>query len=166
MPSVNKNAKGYNYKYADLPHLWESIEDVVSMADFTIVNTCDGQNVITTAVHEHGQIESKLPITGITDPQDLGAAITYFRRYNLLMIFNVMIEDNDAAKKPVVRVKDTIVTGVVPSKRFDPIEAEWKAKIEFCTDIDELKKVWETVPAIYKKILEGVKDAQKAVITK
>jgi ERF superfamily len=166
MPSVNKNAKGYNYKYADLPHLWESIEKVISDAGFTVINYGDGQNVVTVAAHEAGQLESKIPLPlnrvvqdkdkreeGL-DPQDLGASITYYRRYNLLMIFNVMIEDNDAAKKPA------------PAKKFDPIEAEWQAKIRFCTEVEELKKVWESVPDIYKKVLVGVKDTQKALITK
>ncbi len=116
MPSVNKNAKGYNYKYADLPHLWDTIESVVKGAGFTVVSYSDGTHVVTDAVHKDGTVTSKLPITGITDPQDLGAAITYFRRYNLLMIFNVMVEDNDAAigKKAVGKVKGPVDINEAP----------------------------------------------------
>lgn len=100
MPNVAKNAKGYNYKYTDLPHLWESIEGVITKAGFTITNYCDGYNVITSAIHEAGDIQSLLPISFAkgNSPQELGSAITYFRRYNLLMLFNVMTEDDDGAK--------------------------------------------------------------------
>jgi len=107
MPSVEKNAKGYNYKYTDLPHLWEAIEGVIKEAGFTVYNYCDGEYVVTTAIHAYGSVQSKLPISFAksNSPQDLGGAITYFRRYNLLMLFNVMSEDDDAAKSQVASEK-------------------------------------------------------------
>ena len=100
MDSVTKNAKGYNYKYTDLPHLWDSIEGVVKDAGFTVYNYCDGEFVVTKAVHKSGDIESKLPVSFAksNNPQELGSAITYFRRYNLMLLFNVIVEDDDAKK--------------------------------------------------------------------
>jgi len=100
MKSVARNASGYNYKYTDLPHLWDSIDETITKAGFTIVNTCDGENIVTAAVHEAGEISSKIPLSFAkgNSPQELGSAVTYFRRYNLLMLFNVMTEDDDGAK--------------------------------------------------------------------
>lgn len=96
---------------------------------------------------------------GMDDSQITGATSSYARKYALNGLF--LIDDTKDAD-----TQDNTDKVAKPVKKFDPIEAEWKAKIEFCTDIEELKKVWETVPAAYKKVLEGVKDAQKAVITK
>lgn len=155
MPSVNKNAKGYNYKYADLPHLWESIEKVITDAGFTVVNYADAGAVVTKVIHEAGELESKLPIAGITDPQDLGAAITYFRRYNLLMIFNVMIEDNDAAKPQKA-----------PEKAVDKLLEEFRANIQYCTTLEELKEAWTKTPDRYKPALLAEKDSTKAKLSK
>jgi len=115
MPNVAKNAQGYNYKYTDLPHLWESIEKVVTDAGFSIVTNCDGEFVDTTAIHTSGSLSSKLPLSFAKDntPQELGSAITYFRRYNLLMLFNVMVEDDDAAKSQKAQSK-AVANGDIP----------------------------------------------------
>lgn len=101
LEAVKKNAKGHNYKYTDLPALWEHLEPVLTKLGIAVRTYSDGEFVITVAEKDGAEIaQSKLPLSfakGVT-PQDLGSAVTYFRRYNLLMMFNVMTEDDDGAK--------------------------------------------------------------------
>lgn len=100
LDAVNKNAKGYNYKYADLPSLWEAVRKIISDNKFIVYGFADNESVHMIAEHESGtKIESKLPLSyAKATPQDLGGAITYFRRYQIMLMFNVMTEDDDASK--------------------------------------------------------------------
>ena len=99
---VTKNAKGFNYKYADLPYLWEQVAPVLEEMGLAVTNNCDGEFIITSIVDKEGKLvgESKLPINyaKTQSPQDLGSAVTYFRRYNLLMLLNIIVEDDDGKK--------------------------------------------------------------------
>ena len=122
MPTIGKNAAGYNYKYADLPKVWESIKGILASNGFVIIHEVTLEGVKTIAWHECGELSSLIPFTVEgAKPQDMGAEITYYKRYNLGAIFNLIIEgeDDDAAKvqdapvkrkypytKPTVRTPD------------------------------------------------------------
>ncbi|MCE3234032.1 MAG: hypothetical protein K0Q50_212 [Vampirovibrio sp.] len=104
---LKKNKKGYNYKYADLLAVYEAIEVNLTDSGLVVVQTLDDTGVqpdqvliITRIYHiESGQyVESRLMmLSGNRDPQGLGSAITYGRRYSLLTMFGLCPEDDDAA---------------------------------------------------------------------
>ena len=95
---VGKDSKGFNYKYASLPKVWDKVGSVLKDNGFFITNEITPEGVMTTAHHEHGELKSFLPFSGATKPQEVGSEVTYWRRYNLTAIFNIIVdgEDDDA----------------------------------------------------------------------
>lgn len=96
VPPIKKNSKGYNYKYADLPRVWEAIKESLSKNGFVVTHEVTADGVKTTAHHEDGELSSTIPFTveGMK-PQEIGSEITYYKRYNLAAIFNLIIEGED-----------------------------------------------------------------------
>lgn len=108
IPVIGKNSQGFNYRYADLPKVWESIKDVLSNNGFVITHEVTVEGVRTIASHEHGELSSLIPFASEgAKPQEMGSEITYYKRYNLGAIFNLIIvgEDDDAAKVQASPVK-------------------------------------------------------------
>lgn len=109
---VVKNKQNPHLKnfYADLGAVLEAVTEPLANHGLLIVQRFGhdqgGPILITEIVHaESGQsICSELPIVSKdpTDPQKLGGAITYARRYSLLAILSLTAEDDDgnAASKP------------------------------------------------------------------
>src|SRR6185369_8056 len=113
VPAIKKNAKGFNYKYADLPKVWESIKSVIQENGFVVTHEITAEGLKTTAWHEHGELNSMIPFTvdGMK-PQEIGSEITYYRRYNISSIFNLIIEgEDDDAKTAQSKV-------IVPKEDF------------------------------------------------
>jgi hypothetical protein len=44
------------------------------------------------------EVASEIPLTEWIKPQDKGSEITYYRRYNLLSLLDLEVEDDDGAK--------------------------------------------------------------------
>jgi hypothetical protein len=100
-----------NSKYADLASVWDACREAITGNGLSVVQTLDdncGDNqvcVVTTLLHESGQwIRSRLRMVASRpskqgeqiDPQSVGSAITYARRYALAAIVGVCPEDDDA----------------------------------------------------------------------
>ncbi len=101
---VAKTSKGYNYQYADLATVWDSIRKPLSENGLAVVQTTDSDDVgnpiiITTLIHTSGEwISGRLVVKPVKpDPQALGSAITYGRRYALMAIVGVAPADDDGA---------------------------------------------------------------------
>jgi len=112
MPVVEKteeaDAVKFTYMFAPLDKIWNKVASVLTKNGFFIRHEITNGGVVTEALHELGTMESFIPFSKeALTPQDRGKEITYYRRYNLLAIFNIQIvgEDNDAqvAKKPTQR---------------------------------------------------------------
>ncbi len=89
-------------KYADLAACWEAARDPLSRNGLAVVQTTtpgeDGSLiVVTTLSHTSGEwFRGYLPIKPVkTDPQALGSAITYGRRYSFAAIIGLAPEDDD-----------------------------------------------------------------------
>jgi len=50
-PAINKGAKGYGYKYADLPSIMEVINPLLKKHKLVISQPLDGRSVMTKLVH-------------------------------------------------------------------------------------------------------------------
>ena len=103
--SVDKNSKGYNYNYADLPNIITTINPILAKHNLGFTQPIkDG--VITTIVFHTDSGESLessrtipegVELKGQNYFQVLGSSITYLRRYALGSILGIVTdEDNDA----------------------------------------------------------------------
>ena len=113
MPSISKdkkaNAGQYSYTYADLGSVIDAVRPVLAKHGLAYVQDVsglpDGRIGITTIIvhRDGGKIATgPLPMPGSNDPQKVGSAITYGRRYALLAALGLATEDDDgaAARKP------------------------------------------------------------------
>ena len=94
----------FKSKYADLSSVWDACRSALTDNGLAVIQTINrtdtGMTLVTTLGHSSGQwIKSEMPIiTAKNDPQTLGSAITYFRRYSLSAIVGVSPEDDDGEK--------------------------------------------------------------------
>lgn len=131
-----KNKQGYNYTYADLDETMDCIKEPIAKAGLMLFqgNGMLGATygLFTRVVHiKSGQwIESFIPMDTQVDPQDQGKENTYFRRYSINNLFNLIAEDDTDAnfakdskktssgKRPGVAPKITSVKNFGDSNGF------------------------------------------------
>lgn len=109
LPVIERTTEAFKYKYAPIDEVWAKIGKIINDNGFVIVNEITAEGVTTKAIHELGEITSFIRFSNLDlAPQDRGSEITYYRRYNLTSIFNVIIvdEDDDAT---VTKVHDPIM---------------------------------------------------------
>lgn len=104
--NLAKGKQGYGYKYTDLAQIHEYLEER-NITYYQYVDTVDGNDYIMTVLTIDGKDQParrgcKIPTSGLgggktNAAQELGAAITYARRYSLLMVLGLATEDDDAA---------------------------------------------------------------------
>ena len=91
---VAKNAKNPHFKntYADINALLEAVEPILLDKGLLLIQPIVENAVVTIVLHpESGeQFESRIDLPISANPQQLGSAITYYRRYTL------QAEDDDA----------------------------------------------------------------------
>ena len=98
--SVTKDASNpfFKSKYADLASVINACKEELNAEGIIVLQPVDGMNVETLLLHESGEfISASTPIVckSQNNPQDLGSAITYARRYGLQsMIFLPSVDDD------------------------------------------------------------------------
>lgn len=124
--AVKKGANNpfFKSKYADLTSVIEAVKEPLNANGITILQphsaTITESNVFhfveTTLLHESGEfITSHTPVLipekKTNDPQALGSAISYARRYGLQSLMSIPAEDDDGEKamnrKPAPKKKET-----------------------------------------------------------
>jgi hypothetical protein len=110
--SVSKVAKESNNpffksKYASLANILSTIQKPLSDCGLAISQFPDGDALTTIILHaESGEwMESSyvMPVAKQNDPQAMGSAMTYARRYALGSILNLNIDDDDDGEKAMGR---------------------------------------------------------------
>lgn len=115
----------FKSKYADLSSVWECIRATLSKNGLAVVQRLDVQGeklqtvLVTMLIHKSGEfITSTYPIKPIKDdPQGLGSAITYARRYALSAMVGVVADEDDDGEAATRTQKVASVTGEVEKKR-------------------------------------------------
>lgn len=103
MSAASKDSSNpyFNSSYADLASVWDTIREPLSKNGLSVVQLLEpienGQNLVTMLMHKSGQfLSSTVPVKPVkNDPQGLGSAITYMRRYALMAITGVAPDDDD-----------------------------------------------------------------------
>jgi hypothetical protein len=98
--AVKKNAKNPHFKnnYADINALIEAVEPVLLKYNLLLMQPIENGCVVTRIVDcESGDsVESTMRLPEIQDPQRVGSAVTYYRRYTLQSLMTLQAEDTDA----------------------------------------------------------------------
>lgn len=101
---ITKNAKGYGYKYTDLAQIHEYLEEQGYRYYQEIITEDGKEYVYTTPIIDGKELKPRrgarvvdATLQGVKNPaQEQGSALTYARRYSLLMAFGLATEDDDA----------------------------------------------------------------------
>lgn len=96
---VNKDAINlyFKSKYADLPAIFREYQRVFLEHGLVVIQVVEGKSLRTTIAHESGEFMSGSAELLLTkqDPQGMGSAITYMRRYALASICGIVTSDDD-----------------------------------------------------------------------
>lgn len=96
---VAKNAKNPHFKntYADLNALIEAVEPILLDKGLVLLQPIKEGKVFTiiTDIESSDCIESYIDLPNNLNPQQLGSAVTYFRRYTLQSLMSLQAVDDD-----------------------------------------------------------------------
>ena len=148
---ISKDSKNPFFKsnYLSLNGLIEAVETVLEKHDLLLLQPIMEnkiRSIIVDTNNDDGKLDnvfSEMELPNIQDPQKLGSAITYFRRYTLQSLLGLQAEDDDgnSASKPINYTRQT-------------------QRLNACLDIDTLKKTWLSLTPIEQSALKTVKDAK------
>ncbi len=104
--TLRKNANGYNYKYTDLAEIHAHLESK-GWSYYQSIEVIEGHDYIVTVKVDPDGKESRpirgcrvvqATLKGTNNPaQEQGSALTYARRYSVLMAFGLCTTDDDAS---------------------------------------------------------------------
>lgn len=162
----------FKHKYATLASVWAAGRQLLSDNGLSVVQTCsvgDSGSLIvdTTLLHTSGQwIGGELAIKPARDdPQGLGSAITYARRYGLAAIIGVCPEDDDAeaaTDRPVKKApaepqkKDFNMTTIEGSLKYleNQNTTKWGHLVVAARLMEKYNVVGDTVAELVKGLSE------------
>ena len=104
---VAKNAKNPHFKntYADLNALIEAVEPILLEKGLVLLQPIKEGKVFTiiTSIVDSYSVESYIDLPINLNPQQLGSAVTYFRRYTLQSLLSLQAVDDDGqhASQPI-----------------------------------------------------------------
>ena len=134
--TLTKNSKNPFFKsqYLDLNAILLEVDPICQDNGIILLQPL-GEGFVTTMLidAEDGTtiVESSIEIpTSITDPQKIGACITYFRRYTLKSLFGIAEQDDDGTlasrpEKPIV-TEESINKAIARGLSLDDIKKHYK----------------------------------------
>lgn len=150
-----KAGGSYKYTYADLGSLTHTVLPLLNKHGLSWVTfgraTDGGYELVGMLLHESGEsLEGALPIYG-RQPQEIGSAVTYNRRYLLGCLTGVVTEDDDDGKAATKATRTT----AQPPKDWGPIADT----AEMMSTVEDVKALWtqEGVSKAPKQIQDRIK---------
>lgn len=154
---IKKDAKNPHFKntYASLTQILSEVKPLLTECGLVLIQPIDSNGVGTTIIDfENGQkVETYISLPSNLSPQQLGSAITYFRRYTLASLLALEIDDDDA------QMTNKSVQQVV-----QPTLDEVNAKIINAKTLLELKTMFEALPKNEQLIATPLKDKLKQTL--
>ena len=139
----------FKSKYFDVNALLEHVEPILQYHGLVLLQPIKNNAVFTIIVDSESgeQIDSGITLPNLTDPQKLGSAITYYRRYTLQSLLGLQAEDDDANKASR------------PSKPVD--YTRQITRLESCESIEQLAKVFASFTPAEKTATNNTKELMK-----
>lgn len=181
----------YKSKYADLGTIDEAVTPALHKNGLAVIQTTAISGIqpvlVTTLAHESGQfITGEYPLNPVkNDPQALGSATTYARRYSLSAMLTVVADDDDdgnAASAPATAKTHAVAKTTAPTEpptSGKPVISEaqgkrlyamWKQAHRQDDEVKQYIKVKyglnstrEITKDIYESVCEWVNSGQPAV---
>ena len=111
--TISKDSKNpfYNSKYFDINSLIAQLMPLLKKHKVLLLQPVENGQVMTRlmCIEKQNFVEGGIPLPDIADPQKLGGAITYFRRYGLASLLGLAADDDDgnmtvnsATQKPLL----------------------------------------------------------------
>ena len=101
--TIRKNSQGYGYRYTDLAEIHRHMDEV-GLRYYQEIETLDGEDFIITHILDETDKPIRkcrgcrvVKVSGKNPAQDYGSALTYARRYSLLLAFGLATADDDGA---------------------------------------------------------------------
>jgi len=140
----------FKSKYFDINSLIQQVEPLLEKNGLILLQPILNGVVTSEIYHvETAQkVSSEINLGNITDPQKLGSAITYYRRYTLQSLLGLQAEDDDGnkASQPTTQTID------VP---------RLETRLNACTNLAELQTVYKSFTPAEQKATVVLKDKLK-----
>jgi hypothetical protein len=88
----------YKSKYFDINSLLEHLEPLIQEEGLVLIQPIRENKVFSVIIdiESNQAISSSMTLPDLTDPQKMGSAVTYYRRYTLASLLALQAEDDDA----------------------------------------------------------------------
>jgi hypothetical protein len=169
--TVSKNAKGFGYSYTDIAEIHNWLE-ANGLYYYQYIERIEGDDYIYTVPIIGGEEQPPrrgcrivtAPLNNKSNPaQEQGAAITYARRYSLLMAFGLATADDDAEsltqKIEDQKINSVKVRGLISKCKSDGVDVEMitkRYKVKELADLTE-KQFSEICSVWTKEFVNGDK---------
>lgn len=163
--TVTVDTGKYKYSYTPLDEIMKEIYPLLGKNSLSVHHETTDKGVECVLAHSSGEeLRSgtiEIPRTG--SMQMIGGAITYARRYTLTMLLGIASEEDTDVKG--LSVPDKKKTLADEAQHLDTEEQE--ARIQGARSLDELKKIWTSLPPAYRENvgLLKLKDEVKTFLT-
>jgi len=151
--TLKKNAKNPHFKntYIDLGGLLDAVEPLLEKNGLILLQPITEGKVMTTIIDiDNGEnLSSEIDLPNNQNPQQLGSAITYFRRYTLQSLLGLSAEDDDGQTASQPKRKPLLT---------QPAASEHIAKK---TTLDALKQLFEVTKEQEDKYLKALNNECK-----
>lgn len=163
MGKVSKDAKNpfYNNRYASLSNIIEASSKPLNDNGLSIIQMPCNEGLTTMLVHVSGEwisSTSSTPVKDESDPQKLGSAITYARRYALGAILSLNIDEDDDGQKAATSPVQNQQTKT-DTKWLNPNTEEWNKAVLFLVRggvISDIKKKYAISKGNEDKLMDEV----------
>lgn len=143
----------FKSKYFDVNTILEHVEPILQKNGLLLLQPIEAEWVKTIIYDsESGEsVSSEMHLPDLSDPQKLGSAITYYRRYTLQSLLGLQAEDDDGNK----------------ASKPEPINMDRLTnRLTSCTELDQLQKVYTSFTSNEKKATLAIKDDMKEKLSK
>tara|TARA_R110000868_G_scaffold411067_1_gene701666 strand:- start:801 stop:1343 length:543 start_codon:yes stop_codon:yes gene_type:complete len=152
MGKVNKDAVNPHFKnkYASLSNIIDATQKHLTDCDLSILQLPCIEGLTTILLHKSGEYistTSATPSKDATNPQALGSALTYAKRYAYAGALNLNIDEDDDAQKATVAPAPTPKAKAELTPTHPKWEAAKKAVSEGTTTITDIEKAYTLTTA-------------------